>query len=192
MTTQDKIKAVEKEIEILDKVIQGNFGIKEMTKYIKEFRRRTLKSCKEDENKKNALEWRDFFNECGVMENIGVDRKRIIIEKLKQQKEEITKLQEEMNQTELQKEFHWDRIKELEKTIKSLHLQNIDLLADKAEQKAKVEKLKGLDDMFLNKAKMNYSKEGDTWTILKKDWNLIVENVNKIFSPEEADLQERK
>jgi hypothetical protein len=31
----------------------------------------------------NALEWRDFFNECGVMENIGINRKKLIIDKCK-------------------------------------------------------------------------------------------------------------
>lgn len=34
--------------------------------------------------KENALEWRDFFKECGVMENIGVDRKKLIIDKLRE------------------------------------------------------------------------------------------------------------
>ena len=83
---------------------------------------------------------------------------------------------EEISQVELQKEFHWDRIKELEKTIKSLHLQNIDLLADKAEQKAKVEKL----------------KEGIAEKCSLKTQNRLFILIDKIFSPEEADLQEKK
>ena len=80
---------------------------------------------------------------------------------------------EEISQVELQKEFHWDRIKELEKTIKSLHLQNIDLLA---EQKAKVEKL----------------KEGIAEKCSLKTQNRLFILIDKIFSPEEADLQEKK
>jgi len=65
------------------------------------------------------------------------------------------------------------RVKELEKTIKSLHLQNIDLLADKAEQKAKVEKV------------LDYIQEEDLGL---KHYIKIKE----IFSPKEADLQEKK
>ena len=67
---------------------------------------------------------------------------------IKQYKEEITKLQE---------------------TIKSLHFQNIDLLADKAEQKAKVEKL----------------KEGIAEKCSLKTQNRLFILIDKIFSPEE-------
>ena len=89
---------------------------------------------------------------------------------------------EEISQVELQKEFHWDRIKELEKTIKSLHLQNIDLLADKAEQKAKVEKLKEeIDKLIKNyKAVEVDIGEYDKFISVHK----LKEIINKIFSPE--------
>ena len=35
----------------------------------------------------NMLEWRDFFKECGVMDIVGVDRKKLIIEKIKETKQ---------------------------------------------------------------------------------------------------------
>ena len=125
---------------------------------------------------------------------------------------------EEISQVELQKEFHWDRIKELEKTIKSLHLQNIDLIEDKkkmqeevntykelagnngqdyldikAEQKAKVEKLKR--KKVLQKFNGKTDKDFQLFLLEKGEqigYNKCLDDVDKIFSPEEADLQERK
>ena len=55
-----------------------------------------------------------------------------------------------------------------------------------------LEKIEGLDDMFLSKATMNYSEKGDTWTILKQDWNKIVEELKqKIQTPQEKELKEK-
>jgi len=134
MTTQDKIKEVEKEERILKEVAKVFPRSKGLGKYglylyeeqkLREAIQLTLKSCSE-----------------------------------------------EISQVELQKEFHWDRIKELEKTIKSLHLQNIDLLADKEEQKAKVEKV------------LDYIQEEDLGL---KHYIKIKE----IFSPEEQICRRR-
>ena len=43
------------------------------------------------------------------------------------------------------------------------------------------EKIEGLNSLFLSKATMNYSDKGDTWTILKQDWNKIIEELQKIL-----------
>ena len=87
--TQDKIKEVEKEIEILNNYLDDSFGLKEMTKYIKEFRKRTLKSCSEEITNKN--------NQIGMLikgqENLEKDKQELAdkIEFLiKQYKEEIS------------------------------------------------------------------------------------------------------
>jgi len=50
----------------------------------------------------------------------------------------------------------------------------------KAEEDLKM--IDGLDDLFLNKSSMNYSKGRDTWTILKQSWNKIVEELKQKIS----------
>jgi len=101
--TQDKIKEVEKEIEILDKVIQGNFGIKEMTKYIKGFRERTLKSCEEEitklkeENKLLPIK----MNAEAKRQIQNIARYEGRKEALEEQTAKVEKLKEEINERNL-------------------------------------------------------------------------------------------
>lgn len=38
----------------------------------------------------------------------------------------------------------------------------------------------GLDNMFFSKSVMGYSNMGDTWTILKQDWNKIVDKFKEL------------
>jgi hypothetical protein len=42
--------------------------------------------------------------------------------------------------------------------------------------------IEGLDDKFINLSTMNYTTKGDTWTILKQDWNKLVSELKSKLS----------
>jgi hypothetical protein len=47
-----------------------------------------------------------------------------------------------------------------------------------------------LDDMFINFSTMDYSKKGDTWTILKQDWNKCIKELKQqLNQPKEEDFK---
>jgi len=102
---------------------------------------------------------------------------------IKQYKEEITKLQEEIENLKLitgkslKSNKEWMQgYNKLEEDSKVLWSRNTELNKLKAEQKAKVEKL----------------KEGIAEKCSLKTQNRLFILIDKIFSPEEADLQEEK
>jgi len=53
----------------------------------KRVKEKELKAEIQKTRNENMLEWRDFFKECGVMDIVGVDRKKLIIEKIKETKQ---------------------------------------------------------------------------------------------------------
>jgi len=75
------------------------------------------------------------------------------------------------------------QLAEKDKNFKIKEMEILDEGVEIGKEKATsdiLKKIEGLDDMFLSKATMNYSERGDTWTILKQDWNKIVEKIKGV------------